>query len=162
MENCLSPSPPQGACGKVTLCPCFPFRLLLTPCFRYSGNLWWTRGSKELKSVGELLLFHIFCLRMTHYYYFWASKQQVGLVKGVLNSCASSTGQLINPSKCYILLSDNCPPAVSMEIKNILDVTQEVFKPKYLGLLLSEGRMHKGKFETVQVVLSKRLVDWSE
>ena len=29
-------------------------------------------------------------------------------------------------------------------------------------MFFHEGRMHKGQFETLQVRLSKRLVDWSE
>ena len=38
----------------------------------------------------------------------------------------------------------------------------QVFEPKYLGLPVPEGRMHKGQFETLQASLSKRLIDWSE
>ena len=37
-----------------------------------------------------------------------------------------------------------------------------MFEPKYLGLPVPEGRMHKGQFETLQASLSKRLIDWSE
>ena len=47
-------------------------------------------------------------------------------------------------------------------MKKILDVTSEVFEPKYLGLPVPEGRMHKGRFETTQERIRKRLVDWSE
>ena len=39
---------------------------------------------------------------------------------------------------------------------------QQVFEPKYLSLPMPEGRMHKGRFETLQSSLRKRLVDWSE
>ena len=45
---------------------------------------------------------------------------------------------------------------------NIFFVRQEVIDPKYLGLTIPEGTMHKGRFETMQAMLSKRLVDWSE
>ena len=41
-------------------------------------------------------------------------------------------------------------------------MTQQEFGPKYLGLPVPEGRMHKGHFESLQFRLSKRLVDWSE
>ena len=51
---------------------------------------------------------------------------------------------------------------MATEVKRILDITKEVFEPKYLGLSVPEGRMHKGRFETLQDSLRKRLVDWSE
>lgn len=94
--------------------------------------------------------------------FFQASEQQTLLVKGLLNTYASSMSQLIKPSKCSILFSYKYLPVVSVEVKNILEVTQQVFEPKYLGLPVPEGRMHKGRFETLQVVFSRRLVDWSE
>ena len=49
-----------------------------------------------------------------------------------------------------------------MEVKHIMDITSEAFEPKYLGLLVPEGRMHMGRFETTQERVKKRLVDWSE
>ena len=48
------------------------------------------------------------------------------------------------------------------EVKNTLEITLEAFDPKYLGLPVPEGRMHKGKFETLQERLRKALMDWSE
>ena len=47
-------------------------------------------------------------------------------------------------------------------MKSILDVTDQVFEPKYLGLPVPGGRMHKLQFETLQARLNKRVVDWSE
>ncbi|XBH85970.1 hypothetical protein VPH35_073750 [Triticum aestivum] len=94
--------------------------------------------------------------------FFQASEQQANLVKGLLNTYAVATGQLINPSKCFILFSDHCSPTVATNIKGVLEITQEVFEPKYLGLPVPEGRMHKGNFETIQERLRKRLIDWSE
>ena len=43
-----------------------------------------------------------------------------------------------------------------------MGITKEVFEPKYLGLPVPEGMMHKWRFETTQASLSKRLVYWSE
>ena len=83
-------------------------------------------------------------------------------MKGLLSTYAQATGQLINPSKCSIILSSNCTELVSGEVKSILEITSEAFEPKYLGLPVPEGRMHKGRFETTQERLRKRLVDWSE
>ena len=42
--------------------------------------------------------------------FFQANNQQALLVKGVLNTFATATGQLINPSKCSILFSNQCQP----------------------------------------------------
>ena len=75
---------------------------------------------------------------------FHASGQQAGIVKGLLNTYTAAMGQLINPGKCSILFSDNCPDAVVEEVKYTLEITQHVFEPKYLGLPVPEGRMHKG------------------
>ena len=93
---------------------------------------------------------------------FEASGQQASIVKGLLNTYTAATGQLINPEKCSILFSDNCDAAVVDEVTGLLDISQQVFEPKYLGLPVPEGRMHKGKFETVQERLRKRLLDWGE
>ena len=83
-------------------------------------------------------------------------------MKDLLSSYAQSTGQVLNPSKCSIIFSTNCPGAVSKSIKHTLGISREVFEPKYLGLPVPQGRMHKGRFESTQERLSKRLVDWSE
>jgi hypothetical protein len=80
----------------------------------------------------------------------------------VLNVYAHSTGQLINPSKCSILFGDSCDPAVKEEVKQVLQVTQETFETKYLGLPTPEGRMNKGKFKSLQEKLLKRLIQWGE
>ena len=94
--------------------------------------------------------------------FFHASERQTSLVKSVLNTYSAVTGQLINPSKCSILFSENCLPTVVHEVKLVLEITQEVFEPKYLGLPVPEGRLHKGNFETIQDWLRKKLIDWSE
>jgi len=94
--------------------------------------------------------------------FFEASGQQANIVKGLLNTYSSATGQLINPEKCSILFSGNCNASVVEEINNILEVQQQVFEPKYHGLPVPEGRVHKGQFETLQDRLRKRLIDWSE
>lgn len=58
--------------------------------------------------------------------------------------------------------SDNCPKPIAFEVKRILEITKEVFEPKYLGLPVPKGRMHKGRFERLQASLSKRMIDWSD
>ena len=46
---------------------------------------------------------------------------------------------------------------MAMEVKSILEVTQEVFDLKYLGLPVPQWKMHNGRFETLQALLGKGL-----
>ncbi|KAM0905175.1 hypothetical protein ACQ4PT_017547 [Festuca glaucescens] len=94
--------------------------------------------------------------------FFKATADQATVVRNVLNTYAEATGQLLNLGKCSILFSESCPADLVLEVKQILGVTQEVFEPKYLGLLVPEGWMHKGRFESLQANLWKRLIDWAE
>ena len=84
------------------------------------------------------------------------------MVKDLLNTYASSTGQRVNPSKCPILFSGNFFEVVWVEVNRLLEITGEAFELKYLGLRVPEGKMHKGRFETTHERLRKRLIDRSE
>jgi hypothetical protein len=94
--------------------------------------------------------------------FFKAHEDQAAKVKEVLELFASSTGQLINPSKCSIFFGDSCPGPTRVLIKNTLNVVQETFETKYLGLPTPEGRMSKGKFQSLQSKLAKCLVEWDD
>lgn len=94
--------------------------------------------------------------------FFRVRPDQAFIVREVLNTYAAATGELINPAKCSILFADNWYGTVSSEIKSILNVTQEVFEAKYLGLPVPEGRMNKRKLQSLIEKLAKRLVDWSD
>lgn len=48
--------------------------------------------------------------------FFRANMETTTIVKDVLNTYASATGQLINPSKCSILFSDSCSPQVRRKL----------------------------------------------
>lgn len=56
--------------------------------------------------------------------FFKATQQQAATIKGLLNTYAISTGQLINASKCSILFSDNCLVTAAEEVKSTLEITQ--------------------------------------
>jgi hypothetical protein len=62
-------------------------------------------------------------------------------IKEIPNVYATSTGQLINPSKCSILFGEAYPVARRLEVKTALGVEQEMFETKYLGLPTPDGRM---------------------
>ena len=44
----------------------------------------------------------------------------------------------------------------------MLEVSREVFDPKYSGLSVPDGQMHKGRFASILGRLGNILVDWSE
>jgi hypothetical protein len=94
--------------------------------------------------------------------FFKADVAQALRVKEVLDLYATSTGQLINPGKCSILFGEACPIINRAEVKEVLQVTQENFESKYLGLPTPEGRMSKGKFESLQAKLANYLVEWDD
>ncbi|KAK1660258.1 hypothetical protein QYE76_048417 [Lolium multiflorum] len=87
---------------------------------------------------------------------------QATKVKEVLDLYASSTGQLINPSKCSIMLGDSCPMEIRTEIKNNLQVTQEAFETKYLGLPTPDGRNGSKTWHAIEygLELLKQGVIW--
>jgi hypothetical protein len=60
------------------------------------------------------------------------------------------------------LFGDACQQEDREVVKQILQVTQETFETKYLGLPTPEGRMSKGKFKSLQEQLIKRLIQWAE
>ena len=71
--------------------------------------------------------------------FFKAERAQAVRVKQVLEQYANSAGQLINPDKCSILFGNSCPMTTRLEVKHALDVQQETFETKYLGLPTPEG-----------------------
>jgi ribonuclease HI len=94
--------------------------------------------------------------------FFKAQTEQAHRIKEVLDIYASSTGQLINPSKCSIIFGNSCSVEQREEVKSILQVTTEAFETKYLGLPTPEGRMNQGKFQSLQAKLAKCLVEWDD
>ncbi len=60
------------------------------------------------------------------------------------------------------MFGDSCPLNQRVEVKAALEVTQESFEAKYLGLPTPEGRMTKGKFQSLQAKLAKCLVEWDD
>jgi hypothetical protein len=94
--------------------------------------------------------------------FFQARVDQAIRVKEILDVYASSTGQLINPGKCSIMFGDSCPAVVREGIRETLQISQETFETKYLGLPTPEGRMNNGKFQSLQARLAKCLVEWDD
>jgi hypothetical protein len=94
--------------------------------------------------------------------FFKANGEQALKIKEILETYATNTGQLINPSKCSVMFGNSCPVETHVEVRTVLGVTQETFEAKYLGLPTPEGRMSNGKFQSLQNRLARCLVDWCD
>lgn len=91
-----------------------------------------------------------------------AKTEEADVIKEVLSSYESSTGQLINPSKCSIMFGEATPTDVQEAIKASLQVANNSFEDKYLGFPTPEGRVCKGKFQSLQDRIWKRLLQWGD
>jgi hypothetical protein len=94
--------------------------------------------------------------------FFKANGDQALRIKQTLDTYAAGTGQVINPSKCSILFSASCPQYTQVQVRQILGVEHQTFEAKYLGLPTPDGRMNKGKYESLQERLSKYLMEWGD
>ena len=94
--------------------------------------------------------------------FFKAESDQAARIQWVLDAYANSTGQLINPVKYSMMFGTSCLQEIQDEVKNILHVSRASFETKYLGLPTPEGRMSKGKFQSLQAKLTKKLMQWGE
>lgn len=94
--------------------------------------------------------------------FFKANQQQAIAVNDILATYAAGTGQLINPAKCSIMFGEASPSSVRDEIKNALHVEKDDFEERYLGFPAPEGRMKKGKFQSLQEKIWKRVIQWGE
>lgn len=83
-------------------------------------------------------------------------------IKHVIDTFATCTGQLINPAKCSIQFSKQCPLADQEATRQTLQVEQQVFEAKYLGLPTPEGRMNCGKFQNLQSKLTQCIMLWGD
>lgn len=60
------------------------------------------------------------------------------------------------------MLDDATPPVVQEDIRNILQIGRNNFEERYLGFPTPDGRMNKGKFQTLQEKIWKRVIQWGE
>lgn len=94
--------------------------------------------------------------------FFKADLSQSQAIKEVFGSYATSTGQLINPTKCSILFGNSLPIASRDAITNCLQIASTEFEDKYLGLPTPGGRMHKGRFQSLRERIWKKILQWGE
>uniref|UniRef100_A0A453EAU8 Reverse transcriptase domain-containing protein n=1 Tax=Aegilops tauschii subsp. strangulata TaxID=200361 RepID=A0A453EAU8_AEGTS len=94
--------------------------------------------------------------------FFKASQEQALEVKKALDLYNTATGQSLNYNKCSLFFGTSCPESVQAEVRLTLQVTSTSFEERYLGLPTPEGRLSKGRFQSLQTSLTKRLIQWGD
>jgi hypothetical protein len=92
--------------------------------------------------------------------FFKAEAQEAVMIRDIIATYAKAIGQLINLSKCSVMLGKACPVPVQEVIRRILQVQEPKFEPKYLGLPTPMGRLNKGKLQNLQIWFTKRFMEW--
>jgi hypothetical protein len=112
---------------------------------------------KNFIFAGVLLVFPTFSLM-----FFQANEGQAGIIKDVIKSFESSTGQLINLAKCSIMFGSKCPEHEKVKVLEILQVANTAIEGNYLGLPTPKGRMSKNKFKSTKEKLVNKCTSWAE
>jgi hypothetical protein len=89
-------------------------------------------------------------------------EDQAQIIKEALQLYEACTGQLINPSKCSIMLGSQCAQEDGDRTKEILGVVNTTTEEKYLGFPTPDGRISKNKLKTIKERLVKRFDNWIE
>ena len=116
--------------------------LLENACTR--GSLLEFKVNREALGISHLL-FADDCLL-----FFKGCIDQALTIKNIIATYEKGTGQLLSPDKCSILFANNCSMEVQVAVMVILCITSEGFEDKYLGLLVPQGRLKAGKFQSTK------------
>lgn len=114
-----------------------------------------------VKLVVMLPQLHISCLLMTTFLFFKATAAESKAVKDVLNLYADASGQSVNFQKSAVFFSSNVRTDKQMELKNILEVHNDIGNSKYLGLPSLIGRSKKSVFRYLKEKVSQKIQAWS-
>jgi hypothetical protein len=71
-------------------------------------------------------------------------------------------GQLINPSKCSLMVEVDVEQEDKNHVMQALQVSTVVVEEKYIGLPTPQGRMTKDKYKSTKQRLAKRFSNWAE
>lgn len=92
--------------------------------------------------------------------FFRASRGEAEIVKGLLNTYETLSGQSVNFQKSGIHFSSNVHQRVRTELSNILGVSNNLHDSKYIGLPSLVGRSKKKVFGFIKDKLWKRVQSW--
>jgi hypothetical protein len=94
--------------------------------------------------------------------FFNANAEQATRVNSVLREYEKGTGQLLSPTKCSIMLGQNCSEEDGEAVASILNVGSMNLEEKYLGLPIPEGQIKDGKLKSTKEKLQKKCSDWNK
>jgi hypothetical protein len=94
--------------------------------------------------------------------FFKANMEQASKINVVLRTYEASTGQLLSPEKCSLMLGRKCSDDDGKVVAQVLNIENTSFDDKYLGLPIPEGRMKNDKFQPSKEKLKKKCSDWSK
>lgn len=94
--------------------------------------------------------------------FFHATAMEAREIRDALAVYERTMGQFINPMKCSILFGSRCRPEAQAAIMQVLQVQNQEFEERYLGLPTPTGRMSKGRFQSLQEQLTKRILLWGD
>jgi hypothetical protein len=91
--------------------------------------------------------------------FFKAKADQARKINTALRAYEASTGQLLSPTKCSLMLGQKVTEEEGAMVASILNVQNISFEEKYLGLPVPEGRMKDDKFQPTKERLMKKCSD---
>jgi hypothetical protein len=88
-----------------------------------------------------------------------ASQEGAMEVVSLLDKYCNASGQIINLDKSSVFFSKDCPKAIRLTVKNVLN---ETLNEKYLGMPSDVGRLLHGSFKYLKDSIWKRIQGWLE
>lgn len=82
--------------------------------------------------------------------------------KGVLETYAATSGQMINLQKSVVVFSKNAKSSILEVVPTILGIRLETQHEKYLSLHSIVGRSKKAVFSSIQERVRQKVQSWSE
>ena len=88
------------------------------------------------------------------------SKSNLLALKTILGDYEMASGQKVNLQISSIFFGKGSTEDTKEQLKAVIGITSEALGEKYLGLPTPDGRMTKGKFQNLQVKITKRLFSY--
>jgi hypothetical protein len=90
------------------------------------------------------------------------SEEQAMIVKNTLCCYEKCIGQLINPSKCSLMVGVDVEQEDKNHVMQALQVSSVAVEEKYLALPTPQGCMTKDKYKSTKQRLAKRFSNWAK
>jgi hypothetical protein len=121
-----------------------------------NGGLKGIRVCREAPSVSHLLFADDSLLL------FEANERNSQTVRSILDTYEACSGQVINKDKSSILFSKNTKQRHRTEVMNIMQISSEGWKGRYLGMPSYIGRAKTKTFQYVKDKVWNKIQGWKE